>query len=28
VQEFVRVGAMLLHTECTAHGKPASGSLH
>ena len=28
VQEFVRVGAMLLHTECTAHGKPGSGSLH
>jgi hypothetical protein len=28
VQEFVRVGAMLLHTECTAHGKPASGSVH
>jgi hypothetical protein len=28
VQEFVRVGAMLLHTECTAHGRPASGSVH
>ena len=28
VQEFVRIGAMLLHTECTAHGKSASGTLH
>jgi uncharacterized protein YgfB (UPF0149 family) len=28
VQEFVRVGAMLLHTECAASIKPASGRLH
>lgn len=28
VQEFVRVAAMLLHTECTAHDPSASGSLH
>ena len=28
VQEFVRVGAMLLHTECTAGSDPASGTLH
>lgn len=28
VQEFVRVGVMLLHTECTAHGAPASGRIH
>jgi uncharacterized protein YgfB (UPF0149 family) len=28
VQEFVRIGAMLLHTECTAHGQSASGTLH
>lgn len=28
VQEFVRVGALLLHTECTASGDPASGTLH
>jgi hypothetical protein len=28
VQEFVRVGAMLLHTECTASSKPAGGRLH
>jgi uncharacterized protein YgfB (UPF0149 family) len=27
VQEFVRVGAMLLHVECAAHG-PSSGSVH
>ncbi|HEY8682151.1 MAG TPA: UPF0149 family protein [Rhodanobacter sp.] len=27
VQEFVRVGVMLLHTECSAHGKP-SGTVH
>lgn len=27
VQEFVRVGAMLLHTECAAH-EPSSGSVH
>jgi uncharacterized protein YgfB (UPF0149 family) len=26
VQEFVRIGAMLLFTECTAHGKPGSGT--
>ena len=28
VQEFVRVGALLLHTECTASSDPASGTLH
>jgi uncharacterized protein YgfB (UPF0149 family) len=28
VQEFVRVAAMLLHTECTAHDPSASGTLH
>lgn len=28
VQEFVRIGALLLHTECTAHGQAASGTLH
>ena len=28
VQEFVRVGALLLHTECTAGSDPASGTLH
>jgi uncharacterized protein YgfB (UPF0149 family) len=28
VQEFVRVGALLLHTECTAYNAPASGRLH
>jgi uncharacterized protein len=28
VQEFVRIGALLLHTECTAHDRPASGTLH
>jgi uncharacterized protein YgfB (UPF0149 family) len=28
VQEFVRIGVMLLHTECTAHGAPASGRIH
>ncbi|MDE2155320.1 MAG: UPF0149 family protein [Xanthomonadaceae bacterium] len=28
VQEFVRMGAMLLHTECAAHGQPASGARH
>jgi len=28
VQEFVRVGAMLLHTECAAHDGPASGTVH
>lgn len=28
VQEFVRVGAMLLHTECTAYHAPASDTLH
>ena len=28
VQEFVRMGAMLLHTECAAPGQPASGGLH
>ncbi|MEO8997707.1 MAG: UPF0149 family protein [Rhodanobacter sp.] len=28
VQEFVRVAAMLLHTECTAHDSSASGTVH
>lgn len=28
VQEFVRVAAMLLHTECAAHDPSASGTLH
>ena len=28
VQEFVRVGAMLLHTECTASAAPTSGTVH
>ncbi|MDE2307848.1 MAG: UPF0149 family protein [Xanthomonadaceae bacterium] len=28
VQEFVRMGVMLLHTECAAPGQPASGGLH
>jgi hypothetical protein len=28
VQEFVRVAAMLLHTECTAHDPSASGTVH
>lgn len=28
VQEFVRVGVLLLHTECSAHDQPASGTLH
>jgi uncharacterized protein YgfB (UPF0149 family) len=28
VQEFVRIGALLLHAECTAHGQAASGTLH
>lgn len=28
VQEFVRIGALLLHTECTASTQPSSGSLH
>lgn len=28
VQEFVRVGAMLLHTECTAGAQPSSGTVH
>lgn len=28
VQEFVRVGAMLLHTECAAHDGPVSGTVH
>jgi uncharacterized protein YgfB (UPF0149 family) len=28
VQEFVRVGAMLLHAECAARGTPASGRVH
>ena len=28
VQEFVRVAAMLLHTECTAHSKSARDTLH
>lgn len=28
VQEFVRVGAMLLHTECAGSAKAASGRLH
>ena len=28
VQEFVRVAAMLLHTECTAHDPSARGTLH
>lgn len=28
LQEFVRIGAMLLHTECAAQAGPASGRLH
>lgn len=28
VQEFIRVAAMLLHTECTAHDPSASGTVH
>jgi uncharacterized protein YgfB (UPF0149 family) len=28
VQEFVRVAAMLLYTECTAHDPSASGTVH
>ncbi|HEV2680813.1 MAG TPA: UPF0149 family protein [Rhodanobacter sp.] len=28
VQEFVRVAAMLLHTECTAHDPSANGTVH
>jgi uncharacterized protein YgfB (UPF0149 family) len=28
VQEFVRVAAMLLHTECTVHDPATSGSIH
>ena len=28
VQEFVRVGAMLLHTECSVGDTSASGTLH
>ena len=28
VQEFVRVGAMLLHAECSARGATASGRVH
>lgn len=28
VQEFVRIGALLLHAECTAHGRAASGTVH
>jgi len=28
VQEFVRMGALLLHTECTASDDPASGTVH
>jgi uncharacterized protein YgfB (UPF0149 family) len=28
VHEFVRVAALLLHTECTAHDPSASGSVH
>ena len=28
VQEFIRVAAMLLHTECTAHDSSASGTVH
>jgi uncharacterized protein YgfB (UPF0149 family) len=28
VQEFVRVAAMLLHTECTAHDPATSGTIH
>lgn len=28
VQEFVRIAAMLLHTECTAHDPSISGTVH
>lgn len=28
VQEFVRVAAMLLHTECTGHDRSVSGTVH
>ena len=28
VQEFIRVGAMLLHAECSIRDRPASGTVH
>jgi uncharacterized protein YgfB (UPF0149 family) len=28
VQEFIRVGAMLLHVECSIRDRPASGTVH